>query len=170
MEPRVRTDKIQLMHTHSSYNITIVVNDSLLSTYPSPPKVGSIILHFCSASNFGRARPDRPPAFLRRSLGLLLWCCRSSFEGDATYSYIIWQFILYVPILYLCVTGERGGYAAFTLIVDHQRQSCRVAYTHRARNHFTGKQCLAFWEYRWKGNNTLSDISCSSKWSDVLQN
>ena len=112
MEPRVCTDKIQLMHTHSSYNITVVVNGSLLSTYPSPPKGkgGSIILHFCSESNFGRARPDLPPsAFLRRSLGIVLLCCRSSFEGDATYSYIVWQFILYVPIIYLCVTGERGG-------------------------------------------------------------
>ena len=142
MGPRVRTDKIQLMHTHSSYNITVVVNGSLLSTYPLSPEGGSIILHFCSASHFGRARPDRPPsAVLRRSLGLVLLCCRSSFEGNATY--IIWQFISYVPIRYLCVTGERGGYAAFTLIVGHQRQSCRVAYTHRSRNHFTGKQCYA---------------------------
>ena len=38
---------------------------------------------------------------------------------------------------------RKRGYAAFTLIVGHQRQSCRVAYTHRYRNHFTGKQCYA---------------------------
>ena len=139
---------------------------------PSPPKVESIILHFCSASNFGRARPDRPPAFLRRSLGLLLWCCRSSFEGDATYSYIIWQVILYVPIIYLCVTGERGGYAAFTLIVDHQRQSCRVAYTHRARNHFTGKQCCAVLiesatNIGWKSQITVKSYE-SKCWVDTF--
>ena len=37
VEPRVRTDKIQLMHTHSSYNITVGINGSLLSTYPLSP-------------------------------------------------------------------------------------------------------------------------------------
>ena len=80
---------------------------------------------------------------------------------------IIWQFILYVLITYLCVTGERGSYAAFTLIVGHQRQSCRVDYTHRSRNHFTGKQCYAVLiesatNIGWKSQITVK--SYESKW------
>ena len=141
---------------------------------PSPPKGGSIILHFCSASNFGRARPDRPPsAFLHRSLGLLLLCCRSSFEGDATYSYIIWQFILYVPIIIISMCHWRKrGYAAFTLIVGHQRQSCRVAYTHRSCNHFTGKQCYAVLiesatNIGWKSQITVKSYE-SKCWVDTF--
>ena len=140
---------------------------------PSPPNVGSIILHFCSASNFGRARPDRPLAFLRRSSGLLLVCCRSSFEGDATYSYII-----YMAVYIVCTYNifmwhwRKRGYAAFTLIVGHQRQSCRVAYTHRSRNHFTGKQCYAVLiesatNIGWKSKITVKSYE-SKCWVDTF--